>query len=86
MFLNSSQDKSESPASTLEEFRIPPHSSRGGLSNLLLPEAPLVYVPITNAREDEVDEFYGDLQDLEDLIELTPKKMFYSSLETGMQK
>ena len=42
-----------------------------------------VYVPITNAEEAEVDEFY---EDLEDLLELTPKKMFYSSLEIGMQK
>ena len=45
-----------------------------------------VYVPITNAKEAEVDEFYEDQEDLKDLLELTPKKMFYSSLEIGMQK
>ena len=45
-----------------------------------------VYVPITNAKEAEVDEFYENLEDLKDLLELTPKKMFYSSLEIGMQK
>ena len=30
-----------------------------------------VYVPSTNAKEAEVDQFY---EDLEDLLELTPKK------------
>ena len=36
-----------------------------------------VYSPTTNAEEAEVDPFY---EDLEDLLELTPKtKMFYSS-------
>ena len=30
-----------------------------------------IYVPTTNAKEDEVDWFYEDLQDL---LELTPKK------------
>ena len=30
-----------------------------------------VYVPITNAKEAEVDQFY---EDLEELLELTPKK------------
>jgi len=30
-----------------------------------------VYPPTTNAKEDEVDQFY---EDLEDLLELTPKK------------
>ena len=43
-----------------------------------------VYAPTTNAEEAEVNQFY---EDLEDLLELTPKKkMFYSSLRTGMQK
>ena len=43
-----------------------------------------VYSPTTNAEEAEVDPFY---EDLEDLLELTPKtKMFYSSLGIGMQK
>ena len=46
----------------------------------MLQEVLLVYVPITNAEEAEVDEPYGDLQDLEGLLELTPKKMFYPSL------
>ena len=39
--------------------------------------------PTTDAKEAEVDKFY---EDLEDLLELTPKKMFYSSLGAGMQK
>ena len=48
-----------------------------------------VYAPTTNAKETEVksvDQFY---EDLEDLLELTPKKKkkkFYSSLGIGMQK
>ena len=40
-----------------------------------------VYAPTTNAEEAEVDQFYEDLQDL---LELTPKEMS-SSQETGMQ-
>ena len=35
-----------------------------------------VYAPTTNAKEAEVDWFYEDLQDL---LELTPKKMSFSS-------
>ena len=35
-----------------------------------------VYVPTSNAEEAEVDWFYEDLQDL---LELSPKKMFFSS-------
>ena len=42
-----------------------------------------VYAPTTDAEEAEVDQFYEDLQDL---LELTPKKMFYSLLGIGMQK
>ena len=42
-----------------------------------------VYAPTTDAEEAEVDQFY---EDLEDLLELAPKKMFYSSLGIGMQK
>ena len=34
----------------------------------------IAYVPITNADEAEVDEFYEDLEDLEDVLGLTPKK------------
>ena len=41
------------------------------------------YTPTSNTEEAEVDKFY---EDLEDLLELTPKKMFYSSLGAGMQK
>ena len=40
-----------------------------------------VYAPTTNAKEAEW--FYEDLQDL---LELTPKKMSFSSQGTGMQK
>ena len=46
-----------------------------------------VYAPTTNAEEAEVERFYDDLQDL---LELTPKKkkkrMSFSSWGTGMQK
>ena len=35
-----------------------------------------VYTPTTNAEEAEVEWFYEDLQDL---LELTPKKMSFSS-------
>ena len=42
-----------------------------------------VYAPTTNAEEAEVDQFY---EGLEDLLELTPQKMFYSSLGIGIQK
>ena len=48
---------------------------------LLLPFS--VYVPATNTEEAEVEQFYEDLQDL---LELTPKKMAFSSQGTGMQK
>ena len=41
-----------------------------------------VYASTTNAKEAEVEEFYEDLQDL---LELTPKKMSFSSYGTGMQ-
>ena len=36
----------------------------------------LVYASTTNAKEAEVDQFYEDLQDL---LELTPTKMPFSS-------
>ena len=42
-----------------------------------------VYAPASNAEEAEVEWFYEDLQDL---LELTPKKMSFSSQGTGMQK
>ena len=43
-----------------------------------------VYASIADTKEAEVDQFY---EDLEDLLELTPKKkMFYSSLGIRMQK
>ena len=35
-----------------------------------------MYVPNTDAKEAEVDQFYEDLQDL---LELRPKKMSFSS-------
>ena len=40
-----------------------------------------IYAPTTDAEES--DQFY---EDLEDLLELTQNRMFYSSLETAMQK
>ena len=36
-----------------------------------------------DSEEAEVDHFY---EDLEDFLELIPKKMFISSLGTGLQK
>ena len=42
-----------------------------------------VYAPISNAEEAEVEWFYEDLQDL---LELTPKKDVLSLQGTGMQK
>ena len=42
-----------------------------------------VYAPTSNAEEAEVEQFYKDLQDL---LELTPKKMSFSLWGTGMQK
>ena len=42
-----------------------------------------VYAPTSNAEEAEVERFYEDIQDL---LELTPKKMSFSLEGTGMQK
>ena len=42
-----------------------------------------VYAPTNNTEEDEVKWFYEDLQDL---LELTPKKDVLFIIETGMQK
>ena len=42
-----------------------------------------VYAPTSNAEEVEVEQFYEDLQDL---LELTPKKDVLSLQETGIQK
>ena len=42
-----------------------------------------VYAPTSNAKEAEVERFYEDLQDL---LELTPKKDVLSLWGTGMQK
>ena len=42
-----------------------------------------VYAPTTNAEEAEFVLFYDDLQDL---VELTPIKMSFSSQGNGMQK
>ena len=39
--------------------------------------------PTTNAKEARVEQYYKDLQDL---LELTPKLMSFSSQGTGMQK
>ena len=41
------------------------------------------YAPTTNAEEAEVERFCEDLQDL---LELTKKKMSFSSQGTGMKK
>ena len=42
-----------------------------------------VYAPTSNAEEAEVKQFYEDLQDL---LEITPKKLSFSSLGIRMQK
>ena len=42
-----------------------------------------VYAATTNAEKAKVEQFCGDLQDL---IELTPQNMSFSSQGTGMQK
>ena len=42
-----------------------------------------VYALTSNAEEAEVEQFYGDLQDL---LELKPPKMSFSLYGTGMQK
>ena len=42
-----------------------------------------VYAPTSNTEQAEVERFYEDLQDL---LELTPKKMSFSLYGTGMQK
>ena len=42
-----------------------------------------VYAPTSNAEEAELEQFYEDLQDL---LELIPKKMSFSLYGTGMQK
>ena len=42
-----------------------------------------VYAPNTNAEEAEIEQFYEDLQEL---LELTPKKDFLFIIGTGMQK
>ena len=42
-----------------------------------------VYAPTSNAEEAEVEQFYEDLQDL---LELTPKQDVLPSQGTGMQK
>ena len=42
-----------------------------------------VYAPTSNTEEAEVERFYEDLQDL---LELTPKKMSFSLYGTEMQK
>ena len=41
------------------------------------------YAPTSNAEEAKVEWFYENLQDL---LELTPKKMSFSLQGTGMQK
>ena len=42
-----------------------------------------VYAPTSNSEEAEVERFYEDLQDL---LELIPKKLSFSLLGNGLQK
>ena len=53
---------------------------QGKLFNITVIE---VYAPATNAKEGEVERFYDDLQDL---LELTPKKDVLFIIGTGMQR
>ena len=52
----------------------------GKLFNIMVIQA---YAPTSNAEEAEVEWFYEDLQDL---IELTPKKDVLCIIGSGMQK
>ena len=47
------------------------------------PQVIQAYAPTSNTEEAEVEQFYEDLQDL---LELTPKKDVLSLQGTGMQK
>ena len=53
---------------------------QGKPSNIIVIQ---VYASNSNTEEAEVEWFYEDLQDL---LELTPKKMSFSLYGTGMQK
>ena len=44
-----------------------------------------VFAPTTNAEEDEIEQFYEDLQDFLELTQ-TKKNISFSSWGTGMQK
>ena len=65
---------------TLKNNRMISVHFQGKTLNITVIQA---YAPTTYAEEDEVEQFYEDLQDL---LELTPKKMSFSSEGTGMQK
>ena len=64
----------------LENDRMSSVRFRGKPFNIMVIQA---YAPTSNAKEAEVERFYEDLQDL---LELTPKKMSFSLYGTGMQK
>ena len=53
---------------------------QGKLFNITVIQA---YAPTSNAEEAEVEQFYDDLQDL---LELTARRMSFSLKVTGMQK
>ena len=53
---------------------------QGKLSNITVIQ---VYAPTSIAEEAEVEGFYEDLQDL---LDITPKKMSFSLSGNGMQK
>ena len=65
---------------TLKNNRMISVHFQGKTLNITVIQA---YAPTTYAEEDEVEQFYEDLQDL---LELTPNKMSFSSEGTGMQK
>ena len=66
--------------SSLKNYRMISVHFQGKPFNITMIQA---YAPTSNTEEAEVELFYEDLQEL---LELTPKKMSFSLKETGMQK
>ena len=64
----------------LKNDRMISNRFQGKPLNIMVIQA---YAPISNAEEAEVEQFYEDLQDL---LEITPKKDVIFIIGTGMQK
>ena len=69
-----------SEKSNLKNNRMISVHFQGKLFNITVIQ---VYAPISNAEETEVEQFYEDLQDL---LEITPKKDVLFIIGAGMQK